>query len=121
MPRRRCAGFAPTACRTGWPTASWSGGERWPNARRQERIPGKTLYDRLGGLPLPYEEARGLAGKIAAALADLHRQNAIHHDIKPSSIMFRRSGECVLIDFGLSHHNQLPDLLQEEFRLPIAA
>jgi hypothetical protein len=63
--------------------------------RRQERIPGKTLYDRLGGLPLPYEEA--------------------------SSIMFRPSGVCVLIDFGLSHHNQLPDLLQEEFRLPIAA
>jgi serine/threonine protein kinase len=24
----------------------------------------------------------------------------------------------VLIDFGLSYHNQLPDLLQEEFRLP---
>ena len=24
----------------------------------------------------------------------------------------------MLIDFGLSHHNQLPDLLQEEFRLP---
>jgi nucleotide-binding universal stress UspA family protein len=56
--------------------------------------------------------------KIALALADLHRQNAIHHDIKPSSIMFRPSGEVVLIDFGLSHHNQLPDLLQEEFRLP---
>ena len=32
--------------------------------------------------------------------------------------MFRPSGECVLIDFGLSHHNLLPDLLQEEFRLP---
>ena len=32
--------------------------------------------------------------------------------------MFRAIGECVLIDFGLSHHNQLPDLLQEEFRLP---
>ena len=24
----------------------------------------------------------------------------------------------MLIDFGLSHHNQLPDLLQEEFRIP---
>jgi nucleotide-binding universal stress UspA family protein len=24
----------------------------------------------------------------------------------------------VLIDYGLSHHNQLPDLLQEEFRIP---
>src|SRR3954451_13717652 len=83
-----------------------------------ERIPGKTLYQRLGDLPLPYEEAREIVGKIATALADLHRQNVIHHDIKPSSVMFRDSGEAVLIDFGLSHHNQLPDLLQEEFRLP---
>src|SRR5216683_4076506 len=83
-----------------------------------ERIPGKTLYSRLRDLPLSFEEASGIVGKIAPALADLHRQNVIHHDIKPSSIMFRPSGEVVLIDFGLSHHNQLPDLLQEEFRLP---
>jgi nucleotide-binding universal stress UspA family protein len=83
-----------------------------------ERIPGATLYKRIPDLPLAYEEARVLAGKIALALADLHAQNVIHHDIKPSSIMFRDSGEAVLIDYGLSHHNQLPDLLQEEFRLP---
>jgi serine/threonine protein kinase len=83
-----------------------------------EPIPGKTLYSRLNELPLSYEEASGIVGKVAVALADLHRQNVIHHDIKPSSIMFRPSGEAVLIDFGLSHHNQLPDLLQEEFRLP---
>jgi eukaryotic-like serine/threonine-protein kinase len=83
-----------------------------------ERIPGQTLYKRIDELPLPYEEARVLGGKIASALAALHRQNVIHHDIKPSSIMFRDSGEAVLIDFGLSHHNHLPDLLQEEFRLP---
>jgi serine/threonine protein kinase len=83
-----------------------------------ERIPGETLYRRLGDLPLPYEEASLIALKIADALCDLHRQNVIHHDIKPSSIMFRPSGEAVLIDFGLSHHNQLPDLLQEEFRVP---
>jgi len=83
-----------------------------------ERIPGTTLYGRLVDLPLGYEEASAIAGKVAVALADLHRQNVIHHDIKPSSIMFRPSGEAVLIDFGLSHHNQLPDLLQEEFRMP---
>ena len=83
-----------------------------------ERIPGKTLYGRLGELPLAYEETRAIVGKIAVALADLHRQHVIHHDIKPSSIMFRPGGEAVLIDFGLSHHNHLPDLLQEEFRLP---
>ena len=83
-----------------------------------ERIPGTTLYSRLGDLPLPYEEARDIAFKIATALADLHRQDVVHHDIKPSSIMFRESGEVVLIDYGLSHHNHLPDLLQEEFRVP---
>jgi eukaryotic-like serine/threonine-protein kinase len=83
-----------------------------------ERIPGPTLYQRLPDLPLPYEEVRVMAAKIAAALADLHRQNVIHHDIKPSSVMFRPTGEAVLIDFGLSHHNHLPDLLQEEFHLP---
>jgi serine/threonine protein kinase len=83
-----------------------------------ERIPGTTLYKRLPNLPLPYEEARVMVGKVATALADLHRQDVVHHDIKPSSIMFRESGEAVLIDYGLSHHNHLPDLLQEEFRVP---
>src|ERR1700704_5433790 len=83
-----------------------------------ERIPGKTWYRRIDALPLSYEEVRVLGGKVAAALADLHRHNVIHHDIKPSSIMFRESGEAVLIDFGLSHHDHLPDLLQEEFRVP---
>jgi nucleotide-binding universal stress UspA family protein len=83
-----------------------------------ECIPGATLYRRLPELPLPYEEASVLVGKIAVALADLHRQDVIHHDIKPSSIMFRESGEAVLIDYGLSHHNHLPDLLQEEFHVP---
>jgi non-specific serine/threonine protein kinase/protein-serine/threonine kinase len=83
-----------------------------------ERIPRETLYRRLPALPLAYDEARALGGKIAGALADLHRQNVIHHDIKPSSIMFRETGEAVLIDYGLSHHSHLPDLLQEEFRVP---
>jgi eukaryotic-like serine/threonine-protein kinase len=83
-----------------------------------ERIPGTTLYKRLPDLPLGYEQARVMVGKIATALADLHRQDVVHHDIKPSSIMFRGSGEAVLIDYGLSHHNHLPDLLQEEFRVP---
>jgi eukaryotic-like serine/threonine-protein kinase len=83
-----------------------------------ERIPGTTLYRRIDELPLPYEEARLLVGKVADALCDLHKQNVVHHDIKPSSVMFRESGEAVLIDYGLSHHNHLPDLLQEEFRVP---
>src|ERR1700742_3069493 len=42
-----------------------------------ERIAGQTLYKRLPELPLPYEEARQIAGRIATALADLHRQDVI--------------------------------------------
>ncbi len=83
-----------------------------------ERIPGKTLLPRLPDLPLPYDEVAETGLKIANALDDLHRQHVIHLDVKPSNIMFRPTGEAVLLDFGLSHHDQLPDLMQEEFRVP---
>jgi len=84
-----------------------------------ERIPGSTLLQRLPDLPLPYAEVAGLGLKIAGALDDLHRQHVIHLDVKPSNIMFRPTGEAVLVDFGLSRHDRLPDLMQEEFRVPI--
>jgi serine/threonine protein kinase len=83
-----------------------------------ERLAGKTLLPRLVELPLPYREVAEIGWKIATALEDLHRQHVIHLDVKPSNILFRESGEAVLIDFGLSRHTQLPDLMQEEFRLP---
>jgi eukaryotic-like serine/threonine-protein kinase len=83
-----------------------------------ERISGNTLLPRLRELPLPYSEVSDIGVKIAAALDDLHRQHVIHLDVKPSKILFRSTGEAVLVDYGLSHHDQLPDLMQEEFRLP---
>lgn len=83
-----------------------------------ERIPKPTLLQRLGDLPLPYTEVAGIGIKVATALDNLHRQHVVHLDVKPSNIMFRPTGEAVLIDYGLSHHEQLPDLMQEEFRVP---
>jgi nucleotide-binding universal stress UspA family protein len=83
-----------------------------------EAIAGKTLLPRLPELPLPYVEVAKIGVKIAMALDDLHRQHVVHLDIKPSNIMFRPTGEAVLLDYGLSHHFRLPDLMQEEFRLP---
>ena len=83
-----------------------------------EAIPGPTLLPRLTELPLPYAEVADIGVKIAQALDDLHRQHVVHLDVKPSNIMFRPTGEAVLLDFGLSHHERLPDLMQEEFRLP---
>ena len=83
-----------------------------------ERLPGETLLPRLEKLPLPAEEVAALAARIADALEALHKQGVVHLDLKPSNIMFRSSGEAVLIDYGLARHRDLPDLLQEEFRLP---
>ena len=84
-----------------------------------ELLPGKSLRGRLDNLPLHPEEVVGIGARIAAALHDIHGQNVIHLDLKPSNVMFRETGEAVLIDFGLSRHDRLPDLLAEEFRLPI--
>jgi len=83
-----------------------------------ERIDGESLLKKLDTLPLPYDEVAKIGFRIATALGDLHGQNVIHLDVKPSNIIFRPGGEAVLVDFGLSHHRQLPDLMQEEFRLP---
>lgn len=84
-----------------------------------ERIPGASLKARLADVPLDWRDVVGIGAKVARALHDLHLQHVIHLDVKPSNIMFRETGEAVLVDFGFSRHEQLPDLLAEEFREPL--
>jgi eukaryotic-like serine/threonine-protein kinase len=79
-----------------------------------EFIPGRSLKSLLRDTPLPSGEVAAIGAKIAYALHDLHRQHVIHLDIKPSNVILRDGG-AVLIDFGLSRHDQLPDLIAEEF------
>ncbi|WLR94163.1 bifunctional serine/threonine-protein kinase/universal stress protein [Shinella zoogloeoides] len=83
-----------------------------------ERLPGTSLYPLLERLPLPPEEVVAIGAKVAVALDSLHRQHVVHLDLKPSNVMFRESGEAVLIDYGLARHVHLPDLMDEQFRLP---
>ncbi len=84
-----------------------------------EHIQGQSLRPRLDEAPLPLDEVVEIGSRVATALQDLHRQHVVHLDIKPSNIMFRPDGSAVLIDFGLSRHDHLPDLLEEEFSLPM--
>jgi nucleotide-binding universal stress UspA family protein len=41
--------------------------------------------------------------------------------VKPSNVLFRPTGEAVLVDFGLARHAHYPDLLAEEIRSPIGS
>ena len=84
-----------------------------------EAIDGPTLRERLDGAPLPAAEIAAIGARVADALHDLHRQHVSHLDLKPSQVLWRPGGEAVLVDFGLSRHDRLPDLLAEEFRLPM--
>jgi len=84
-----------------------------------ERVPGATLKPRLEAAPLALDEVIEIGSRVATALHDLHRQGLVHLDVKPSNIILRPDGTAVLVDFGLSHHDRLPDLLEEEFRLPM--
>jgi nucleotide-binding universal stress UspA family protein len=84
-----------------------------------ERIDGKAVETHLSRAPLPWEEVAAIGAETAKALHSLHKQNCIHLDVKPGNVIIRPDGSAALIDFGLSRHADLPDLLAEETRLPI--
>jgi len=84
-----------------------------------EYVDGAPLLKRLASdARLTCDEVVQLGIEIAVAVGDLHEQHVLHLDLKPANILLRPSGEVVLIDFGLSRHEQLPDLLEEQFHQP---
>ncbi len=83
-----------------------------------EFIPGPSVKSLLDKTPLPPDEVAAIGAKIAFALHDIHRQHVIHLDLKPSNVILRND-DAVLIDFGLSRHDQLPDLIKEEAEGPV--
>ena len=83
-----------------------------------EQIAGPTLAKNLSRT-LGIDEVVRLGAEMAAALSALHQQHVLHLDLKPANVLFRSTGTAVLIDFGLSHHELLPDLLEEQFHRPV--
>ncbi len=85
-----------------------------------ERLTGFTLQQQMeDGRRFAVEEVRAAGIAIARACHSLHRQNVVHQDLKPANLMMKEDGSAVLLDFGLSFHADLPDLLAEETRKPI--
>lgn len=86
-----------------------------------EQVEGTSLATWVRRAPLAAGELARIGGALARAAHDLHLQEAVHLDLKPSNVLVRPSGEMVLIDLGLAHHAHHPDLLAEEHRRPIGS
>ena len=84
-----------------------------------EQIEGTRLDRWLERAPLAPEETGRLGHALALALHEIHRQDVVHLDLKTTNVLYRATGEATLIDFGLSRHRHLPDLLAAEFHTPV--
>ena len=83
-----------------------------------EYLGGASLQKRIQVEKPDVGQAIAYGTAVAEALSDLHHQHVLHLDLKPANVLFRPTGEAVLIDFGLSRHEHLPDLLEEQFHKP---
>ena len=67
-----------------------------------ELCPGGTLADRLGGTPLPPDEAARLVETLARAVAAAHERGVVHRDLKPANVLLTAGGIPKVGDFGLA-------------------
>lgn len=79
-----------------------------------ERVDGEPLTAVMARAPLPPAEVARIGAALADALHSVHRQDVIHHDVKPENFLLRADGTAVLLDYGYAHHRHFPDLLAEE-------
>lgn len=71
-----------------------------------------TLAQRIDEGPLEPEETAVLGIAMARGLVQLHREDVLHRDVKPSNIGYARDGTPKLMDFGIARLQS--DLRREE-------
>ena len=66
------------------------------------RYQGETLRRRLDRGPMPVDEARRIACRVARGLSRAHGAGIVHRDIKPANIFLTEHDEVKILDFGLA-------------------
>ena len=67
-----------------------------------ERLPGRTVGDRIAQGPMPQAAVRSMLDEVLAALAVAHGAGILHRDIKPGNILFSTDGHTKVTDFGIA-------------------
>jgi serine/threonine protein kinase len=65
-------------------------------------VDGKTLKKFIGGRPVPLDLALEFSLQLTDALAEAHRCNVLHRDIKSSNVMLNERNQVKVLDFGLA-------------------
>ena len=77
-----------------------------------EFLAGQTLAERLARGVLPDADAAAIAQQLCAGLAEAHRNQVIHGDLKSNNIILTRTGDgglrAVITDFGLARGAEAP-------------
>ncbi len=77
-----------------------------------ELLEGETLRSRIGGSPIPIENAVEIALCITEGLAAAHSKGVIHRDLKPENIFLTSDGRVKILDFGLARYQ--PEIPKKE-------
>src|SRR5437867_2062897 len=71
-----------------------------------ERLPGRTLRDRLAEGPMTSDEVRKLGLEVLGGLAAAHAVDVIHRDVKPGNVLEANAGAdhptWKIADFGIA-------------------
>jgi predicted Ser/Thr protein kinase len=67
-----------------------------------ELVSGEELDQRISRGPMPLDDARQVALKIAEALEYAHERGIVHRDLKPANIKITDDGTVKVLDFGLA-------------------
>ncbi len=80
-----------------------------------EYLPGGSVRDRIARERASMDELLQWCSEVAEALAEAHRHDIVHRDVKPANILLDAGGHAKLADFGLARRR--PRSAERELRL----